>query len=226
MAELANAFGGTPSARGEPCVAYRFRTARLNARCLGPDDAPLVRAALDENDAHLRPWIPWMRTEPMSLEGTMQKLRGTRAAFDSDMDFRYGLFLPDDPRVVGEVSLLGRAGPGALEIGYWVDHRLAGQGLATEAAGAVIRIAFELRHIGRVEIHHDPENTASGAVPRKLGFTPEGTLRRRARDGADRLRDMAVWTLLADEYAATPARGFELHAWDALGAELALAAVP
>lgn len=198
--------------------AYRFETGRLRGRCWEPGDAPALRVALDENDRHLRPWIPWMREEPKPLAGTLQKLRNARAAFDSDTDYRYGLHLSDgSPSVVGEVALLGRVGPDALEIGYWIDHRLSGRGLATEAAAAVVRLAFEVRGMQRVEIHHSAENAASGAVPRKLGFTLDATLRRRAHDADDVVRDLSVWTLFADEYARSPARRQPLRAWDALG---------
>lgn len=208
-----------PSAPRVHGPVYRFETQRLRARGWMPEDAPGLRAALDENDAHLRPWIPWMREEPKPLEGTLQKVRSARAAFDSDIDYRFGLFLPGDARVVGEVALLGRAGPDAFEIGYWIDRRLSGQGLATEAAAAVVRIAFEVRRVARVEIHHSAENAPSKAVPRKLGFTLDATLRRRAHDADDVIRDLSVWTLFADEYERSPARMQPIRAWDALDTE-------
>ncbi|HEX6588302.1 MAG TPA: GNAT family N-acetyltransferase [Longimicrobiales bacterium] len=215
----------TPARAARPYgPAYRFETARLCARCWTPADAPLLRTALDENDAYLRPWIPWMREEPKPLEGTIQKLRNARAAFDSDIDFRYGLYAPGAPAVIGEIALLGRIGPAALEIGYWVDHRLAGRGLATEAAGAVVRLAFETRSVERVEIHHSAGNDASGAVPRKLGFTLEATMRRRAHDADDVVRDLSIWTMFADEYERSPARRQDVRAWDALGTPFVLSA--
>jgi hypothetical protein len=44
-------------------------------------------------------------------------------------------------------------------------------GLATAAAAALVGQAFTLEDIDRVEIVHDAANTASGGVPRRLGFT-------------------------------------------------------
>lgn len=209
--------GRTGSAVRTLGPAYRFETARLHARCWDPADAPALRAALDANDAHLRPWIPWMREEPRPLEGTLQKVRDARAAFDADRDYRYALFVSEGSLVAGEIALLGRAGAGALEIGYWIDHRLAGRGLATEAAAAAARLAFETRGVTRVEIHHSAGNHASAAVPRKLGFTLEATLRMRAHDADDVQRDLCVWTMFADEYERSPARQQPVRAWDALG---------
>ena len=203
-------------------AAYRIETARLVARCWSPADAPALRVALDENDGHLRPWIPWMRHEPRTLAETARWLQGARAAFDADTDFRYALLDPDESRLVGEVVLLSRAGAGALEVGYWIDHRLVGRGLATEAAGAAVRAAFEIRGVERVEIHHSAGNSASGVVPKKLGFTHDATLRRRANDSDDVVRDLAIWSLFADEYESSPARRIAMTAFDCTGAPILL----
>src|SRR5204863_353260 len=72
-----------------------------------------------------------------------------------------------------------RRDEGSLEIGYWVRSHLAGRGFATEAAAALTRVAFELCGTERVDIRCDPDNAASRAIPRKLGYTEDGTLRRR-----------------------------------------------
>ena len=72
------------------------------------------------------------------------------------------------PRI--RIGLHGRIGPGALEIGYWVGEGHTGRGLATAGARALAEAALALPGVGRVEIHCDEANTASAAVPRKLGF--------------------------------------------------------
>jgi RimJ/RimL family protein N-acetyltransferase len=71
---------------------------------------------------------------------------------------------------VGSAGLMARIGPGALEIGYWVDAGHLRQGVATAAAAALVDAAFGLPGIDRVEIVHDEANVASSGVPRKLGF--------------------------------------------------------
>jgi RimJ/RimL family protein N-acetyltransferase len=226
VSETVHLAGSDPGETARASVvgpAYSIETARLHARCWSPADAPALRAAIDDNDQHLRPWIPWMRYEPRSLEATVRWLREARAAFDADRDFRYGLFEPAGGGVIGEVVLLSRAGPGALEIGYWVDHRFVGRGLATEAAAAVTRVAFEVQRVERVEIHHSAGNDASAAVPKRLGFTLDATLRRRAHDADDVVRDLAVWSLFAHEYPASPARRLPVSARDCLGTDIPFA---
>jgi RimJ/RimL family protein N-acetyltransferase len=73
--------------------------------------------------------------------------------------------------VVAAVVLMRRVGPGGLELGYWVRSDRAGQGLATELAGAAAEAALALPDVERVEIHCDVANGASGRVAAKLGFT-------------------------------------------------------
>ena len=205
--------------------AYRFETGRLSARGWAPADAPAYRAALDDNDQHLRPFIPWMRDEPMSLDATVAKLRRWRVAFDSDVEYRYGLFEPAGGRILGDAALFTRAGPGALEVGYWIDRHQVGRGIATEAAGALVRIAFEVHRVGRVELHHSAGNVASAAVARKLGFTLDGTFRRRAHDADDVIRDLTTWSMFAEEYAGSAARTIEARAFDCIDRPLPLAPV-
>ena len=66
-------------------------------------------------------------------------------------------------------------GPEALESYH------DGQGLATEVSAALTRVAFEIDQVDRVEIHCEPQNVRSAAVPRKLGYQHEATLARRLR---------------------------------------------
>jgi RimJ/RimL family protein N-acetyltransferase len=81
-------------------------------------------------------------------------------------------------------------------------------------------VAFAVDRVGRVEIHCDPHNLRSQAVPRKLGFTHEATLRQRTRTPDGRPRDTMIWTLLSDDYPTTRAAAAALEAFDVLGRPL------
>jgi RimJ/RimL family protein N-acetyltransferase len=106
------------------------------------------------------------------------------------------------------------------EIGYWIHKDHINQGLATEATAALTRVAFTIDKVTRVEIHCDPANVRSAAVPRKLGFRHEAILRQRTLGVDGRLRDTMIWTLLADEYPASPAAAAEIEAFDVVGQRL------
>ena len=200
---------------------YRIETERLVIRCYDPEDAPLLKEAVDSSIDHLRPWMPWARFEPQSLDEKVALIKRFRVRFDAAEDFTYGIFDREERELLGGTGLHARVGPGGLEIGYWVRASRAREGIATESSEALTRVAFEVCEVDRVEIRIDPENTASFGVPRKLGFTEEATLRRRlpARPG-EALRDVTIFTLFRDEYIGSPATATGLRAWDAVGRQL------
>jgi len=198
-------------------TAYRVQTDRLVLRCWSPEDAPALRAALDACDSYLRPMIPFMKDEPRSLQQTAQWLRGHRAAFDLGQMYRYAVFDAAEQNLLGENMLLARVGPGGLEIGYWTHKDAIGKGFATEATSAMIRVAFEIEKMKRVEIMCTPENHASASIPARLGFTHEATLKKRALDSEGGIQDLMVWSLFAADYPSSPAAGTTFHAFDCMG---------
>jgi RimJ/RimL family protein N-acetyltransferase len=84
------------------------------------------------------------------------------------------------PQLVGGCGLGERNG--AAELGYWIARPFWGQGLATEAARAVINAARALGH-QRITAGHFIDNPASGRVLRKLGFRATGKVEQRQSRG-------------------------------------------
>ncbi|NLG96838.1 MAG: GNAT family N-acetyltransferase [Chloroflexi bacterium] len=198
-----------------PGPVYRIETRRLVLRCWSPVDAPLLKQAVDESLDHLRPWMPWAANEPQDVATKIERIREWRGNFDLGQDFVYGVFNQDESRVLGGSGLHTRVGRDAREIGYWIHKDFINQGLATELSAALTRVAFEIDGVNRVEIHCDPENVRSAAVPRKLGYTHEATLRQRSRMNDGSYRDVMIWTLLRCDYSETPAARAEFRAYDA-----------
>lgn len=197
--------------------AYRIVTARLVMRCWQPADAPLLKAAVDESREHLRPWMPWADGQPEPVGVVVERLRLFRGQFDLDRNFVYVVFDSEEGRVLGGTGLHPRVGEGGIEIGYWIHAGYINQGLATEVSGALTRIAFEIHALDRVEIHCDPANVRSAAIPRKLGFSHEATLRRRRATADGVAGDTMIWTLFASEYPSSPAALVSFKAFDVLG---------
>ena len=137
--------------------------------------------------------------------------------FDQDEDYVYGVFSPDQSAVLGSSGLHTRVGKDAREIGYWIHADHINQGLATEVSAALAKVAFEVDKVQRIEIHCDPRNDRSAAVPRKLGFTHEATLRQRTQSVEGELVDAMIWTLLADDYPTSPAAKTPIEAFDVIG---------
>jgi RimJ/RimL family protein N-acetyltransferase len=201
-------------------MPYRVETERLVLRCWQPDDARILKEAIDSSLDHLRPWMPWAAYEPQSVDAKADRLRVFRGEFDLDRDYVYGILARDERLAIGSSGLHTRLDAGALEIGYWIRASHVGRGLATETAAALVKVAFELAKVERVEIHCRPDNVASAAVPRKLGFTHEATRREFSRDADGTARDSMVWTLLSREYPGGLASKAAISAYDVIGKRL------
>ena len=199
--------------------AYRIETKRLLIRCYNPEDAPLLDESVTANVEHLRPWMPWVYSEPEPLEEKVQRLKRFRGLFDLGQDFVYGIFNRENTKLLGGTGLHTRLGDSQLEIGYWLHKDYINQGRVTESTSALIKVAFELIGVHRVEIHCDPGNLASASVPRKLGFTHEGTLRAKTRF-LDRWTDSMIWGLLESEYPDSPSANAEIRVFDADGQQV------
>ena len=110
--------------------------------------------------------IAWFaRMEALVAAGTARQLVIERAA---------------DHAVIGAVLLFRYDEASArLEIGYVLGRHAWHQGFATEALRGVVQHAFTAWGIRRIEAEVHPDNLASSAVLRRLGFVHEGHLRQR-----------------------------------------------
>jgi RimJ/RimL family protein N-acetyltransferase len=145
-----------------PVTLRRFRA----------DDRDALFQAVTESLGHLRPWMPW--AADYSLGSAEEYLAGSVKGWDEGTGYNYAVLtaIPGgSSALAGAVGLMTRCGPGGLEIGYWVHRAYTGRGLATAATAALVEEAFGLPGVDWVEIVHDELNTASGQIPRKLGFT-------------------------------------------------------
>lgn len=184
-------------------MAYLFPpvvvTERLLLRPWTVDDAPLLKRAIDENLAHLQAWMPWAMDEPSPLPVLEERIAKFVADFAAGTDGIYAIFTRDGARVLGGTGLHGRVERG-LEIGYWIAADACGRGYATEAAGALTAAAFDIPGVDEVQIRCDPANTASAAIPRRLGFTLIDTLPADTVTPTGAPRDTMVWQMRRDQF--------------------------
>jgi ribosomal-protein-serine acetyltransferase len=135
-------------------------------------DAELLHEAVVDSVEHLRPWMPWIADEPMSVEQRRALIEGWERDWEGGGDVV--LAIVRDGIVAGGSGLHRRRGPDALEIGYWLRPGFVGRGIVTTAVRLLTTAAFAVDGIERVEIWHEETNAASGAVPARLGFIEVG----------------------------------------------------
>ncbi len=179
-----------------PLPTPTLHSARLLLRPFTEADKDVI-FALQSNPVVLRYWDapPWKEraqadrfiavSKQMEQEGS-----GARLAIERAAD---GVF-------IGFCSLF-KWNPEfrSAGIGYCLAESAWGQGIATEAAGALLQWAFNTLDLNRVQAEADTRNTASGRVLEKLGFVREGTLREDCIVGGE-VSDSWVYGLLRRDW--------------------------
>ena len=169
-------------------------TRRLVLRPPRAGDGRAMNEAVVESIEALQRWMPWATPAP-SPEQSESWCRKSAADFLARRQLPMLMFLLDDGSFAGSSGMhVVDWNVPRFEIGYWVRRRLEGQGLVTEAVGALTRFAFETLGAQRVEIRADDRNERSWRVAERLGYRLEGTLRNESRD-AYGLRDTRVYAV-------------------------------
>ncbi|MCP2015145.1 RimJ/RimL family protein N-acetyltransferase [Deinococcus sp. HSC-46F16] len=156
-----------------------------------------MQASLPE----LRRWMVWAQ-DPLDLAGTVENLTRAAAAYAAGENLRLHVWSADGRDFIGSSgyhALDWRVPKG--EIGYWIATGHAGQGYATEVAGALTDFALRPQGEGglgfrRLEIRTDARNGRSARIPRALGYTLDATLKNDAvaADDPSQLRDTLVFS--------------------------------
>jgi [ribosomal protein S5]-alanine N-acetyltransferase len=133
-------------------------------------------------------------------------------------DERFAAYLADARRADFEAMLLCRSEDGAIlgffnlsqivrrgfqsaYLGYAVGKPFAGQGYMRDGLELVLRHAFTVLRLHRVEANIQPTNASSIALARGAGFRREGFSPRYLKIGG-RWRDHERWAILAEEWRA------------------------
>jgi ribosomal-protein-alanine N-acetyltransferase len=146
---------------------YFLKSSRLGFRCWTLDDLPL---ALDLwGDPAVSVWSGG----PFTPDQIRARIEDEIRRLD-ELGFQFWpVFLLATDEFVGCAGLRPQK-ENVLEMGYHLRARFWGQGLATEAASAVIEYAFDRLPIEALFAGHHPSNTASRRVLEKLGFAFAG----------------------------------------------------
>lgn len=160
-----------------------LRTERLKLEPVAPDHADALFSAIVESRRELLPWMPWAR-EP-SLDSSRRAAEDDERAWHEGREFSFVMVERATLRVVGVVGL-DRADAETAELRYWIRSDRAGQGLTTEACGALIAWAPYALGVRRLTLWAGRENRTSRRVAAKLGVSDLGPLDWRPEGGLGR----------------------------------------
>ena len=151
-----------------------LETARLRLRpLLGTDEADLI--ALDRDPEVMR-YVgspPGVKTAAETMKRAQERIQASLRGEQEPLGF-WRIEGRSDRVFHGLGALLRMPEGEDIEVAYRLARRAWGQGIATEAAGALVGYAFGALALPRVVAVTYPENRASQRVLEKLGFTATG----------------------------------------------------
>lgn len=151
----------------------RLRTERLLLRPFEAGDLAALHAMRACEDS-----VRWLYEDPPTLEQDRARLerrmRNVRFALTGDA---LGFAAVAGGEIVADVSLFLRSAEDHQgEIGFITHPAHQGRGFATEAAGALLELAFDTFGLHRVSGRLEARNVASARVLEKLGMRREAHL--------------------------------------------------
>lgn len=159
--------------------------------------AETIFAKVDENRTHLRTWLPWV-DPTKNPEAVRTFIERSLQDFAQHSNPACGIWYQGE--FVGGIGMhtIDRKNH-ATSLGYWLAASHQGKGIVTRACMGMIDYAFHDLNLNRIVIEAAVNNHKSRAIPQRLGFTEEGTLRQ-SRYLYDRYVDMVQYGLLAEEW--------------------------
>jgi [ribosomal protein S5]-alanine N-acetyltransferase len=167
-----------PDLLGTPVV---LRPARIS-------DARTLRQVREANASWLRPWDPsnpetsQTRSPTAPLAAMVRRspigpyVSIIRLWQEAMQGGTLSWVVCFDGRLVGQFTVwsIVWGSSRSAQVGYWIDERFAGRGIAPTVLSMAVDYCFRVVGLHRIEARIRPENAASGRVVEKLGFRDEG----------------------------------------------------
>jgi ribosomal-protein-serine acetyltransferase len=133
----------------------------------------------DRNRSFLRLWLPWLDGTRTSSD-TRQFLELQLNRFAKGEALHVTIFYEDSVAGVAGYNSIDQAN-GIGYIGYWLGEEFNGKGIMTTVVQDLITIGRDFYSLQKIDIRCATANLRSRAIPERLGFTHEGSLRRAER---------------------------------------------
>ena len=179
-----------------PLEEVNVSSARVTLRPVAePDIDDLLEVNGDPEVTKFLPYATWQsRDDGLAWLTRMQALEATGAGR------QLVVVRNEDGKVIGTVLVFRfDAGSARAELGYVLGRAHWGQGLMREALETLCAHAFSVLAIRRLEAEVNPDNEASNALLRRIGFRLEGTFRKRWV-GKGAAYDTNFYGFLAEEW--------------------------
>lgn len=166
---------------------------RVSLRPFRVDDAADIAESCEDPDIPRFTLMPENMTEAQAREWVERRLELWRESLCS-----FAITLPPADQCVGQTGIYLEERHRRAETFYWLDRRVRGQGIATEALDVVTRWAFQQHKVVRAQLITHLDNQASQKVAQRCGYQREGVLRA-WEPVKDDQPDVVMWSRLASD---------------------------
>lgn len=165
-----------------------------------PEIANDIFQVVDSQRPYLREWLPWV-DDTIRIEDTLAFLEDS--AEKNKTGERLITFIYNGVNFAGSISFVRlNKEQQTGEIGYWLHKGMQHQGIMTKTCQRFLDYAYRTKALNRIEIKVASKNFKSQAIPRRLGFTHEGTLRASLLM-YEEFYDLELFSLLKKEWKAS-----------------------
>ncbi|MCZ8494483.1 GNAT family N-acetyltransferase [Priestia sp. Y58] len=151
-----------------------IKTKRLILREIITEDAGNILKYLSDKEV-----MKHYGLEPFTtVEDASKEIAWYKSILSGKSGIRWGITLKEQDDIIGSCGFLNRVhGHYRAEIGYELSKDYWGNGIASEALGAVIKYGFTHLNLRRIEALIEPANVSSQNLIKNHGFVKEGLLR-------------------------------------------------
>ena len=174
-----------------------FETDRLILRKVAVHDLDDVfEFSSDPEVAHR---MTWEKND--SKEETLSNfLQPTVDGYKQGQSGVWAIVCKKNKKVIGTCSLVAWSNEHEkAEIGYVLNRKFWGTGIATEAVKEILKYAFGVLQLNRIEGGCDVDNIGSEKVMLKAGMSFEGVLRKNERIKGE-FRDTKIFSILKSDF--------------------------
>lgn len=160
-------------------------------------DTENLFSLVDANREHLRKFLAWVDKTiavEQSSKNIQDRIDGYANGDTASFVIKY------DKRIIGsagyvKLNTIYKNG----EIGYWISREFEGKGIMSKCVKSLIEYGFGELKLHRITIRCNSNNSKSVAIPKRFGFTHEGTIREDHFDG-EVYSNTELFGLLSGEY--------------------------
>ncbi len=163
--------------------------------------APELFQLIDDNRQHLSAFLPWV-PRMKNAGDCLSYLQTSASLCRQQAELSFLIFY--DEALVGRVGLhhINHQNKNAA-IGYWLGRTNTGKGIVTKCCIALLKQAFLVMLLQRIEIKAAVKNIRSQAIPEKLGFKKEGILKK-AEFVNNEFIDLVLYAMQREQWEEKP----------------------